>query len=181
MVRAPQEDWLAVLGALEKGDRVAVARVTAVITGFLARYGAYDVRDSWDDLCQEVLISLIRSARRGALREPSAFISYTGTITRNALIDHVRHETQPESRVLKERLQEEGQRPPPDLLLDLQRAREGLPERLRRVVETIYLEGHNYETAAKLLDVPLGTLKRLQTQGLRELRDKMAGARGASS
>ena len=181
MVRAPQEDWLAVLDALEKGDRVAVARVTAVITGFLARYGAYDVRDSWDDLCQEVLISLIRSARRGVLREPSAFISYTGTITRNVLIDHVRRETRPESRELRERLQEAGERRLPDVLLDLHRAREGLPERLRRVVETIYLEGHSYATAAKLLGVPLGTLKRLQTQGLRALRERMAGGGEASS
>ncbi len=176
-----QEDWIAVLAALEQGDPVAVAKVTAVISGWLAHYRAFDLYDSWDDIIHEVLIRLIQCARRGAIREPRAFISYTGTITRNALIDHVRRETRPASRELRERLQEAGDRRLPDVLLDLQRAREGLPERLRRVVETIYLEGHSYETAAKLLGVPLGTLKRLQTQGLRELREKMAGGRGASS
>ena len=52
----PPEDWIAVLAALEKGDPVAVAKVTAVIIGWLSRYGAYDQRDSWADIIQEVLI-----------------------------------------------------------------------------------------------------------------------------
>ncbi len=55
-MKKPQEDWISVLGALGEGDRLALAKVTSVITGFLARYGAYDRRDSWDDLCQEVLM-----------------------------------------------------------------------------------------------------------------------------
>ncbi len=169
MVRAPEEDWIAVLDGLEKGDRVAVARVTAVITGFLARYGAYDVRDSWDDVCQEVLISLIRSARRGALREPSAFISYTGTITRNLLLDWIRRE----KRDLPVQLEADDVPGDPDVRLDLQRAVEDLPQRLRAVVEAIYIQGHSYQAAAELIGMPFGTLKRLRSEAIGILREKM--------
>jgi len=178
-IRAP-EDWVAVLAALEVGDRAAVARVTNVITGFLARYRAYDYRDSWDDLCQEVLISLIRSARRGALREPSAFIAYTGTITRNALTDWIRRERTPESSAAWGERRTEFERRNPDPLLDLKRALGELPERQRRVVEAIYLQGYSYEAVAKRLGMPFGTLKRLQTEGLKTLRKKMGIERGSS-
>ena len=66
LTNGDQEDWFAVLAAFEKGDPVAVAKVTAVITGFLARYGAYDFRDSWGDIVQDVLIKLFN----GGIREP---------------------------------------------------------------------------------------------------------------
>ena len=173
-----QEDWIALLDALLKGDRVALAKVTAVITGWLAHYRAYDFRDSWDDFIHEVLIRLIQSARRGAIREPSAFISYVGKITRNLFLDWIGPENR--HRDLPERLQTDVESRVPDLLLDLKRALEDLPDELRRVVEAIYLQGHTYEEAAKLLDVPLGTLKRRLTQARKEIRKKM-GIDGESS
>ena len=43
--------------------------------------------------------------------------------------------------------------------------------------KAIYLEGHSYQDAADRLEMPLGTLKRLQTEGLRELREKMGISR----
>ena len=52
---APHEDWLDTLDALQTGDRVALVKVTNVITGFLTRFRAYDRRDSWDDVIQDVL------------------------------------------------------------------------------------------------------------------------------
>ncbi len=108
-----QEDWIALLDALLKGDRVALEKVTAVITGWLAHYRAYDFRDSWDDFIHEVLIRLIQSARRGAIREPSAFISYVGKITRNVLLDWIGPENR--HRDLPERLQTDVESRVPDL------------------------------------------------------------------
>jgi RNA polymerase sigma-70 factor (ECF subfamily) len=177
-----REDWIAVLDALQGGDRVALVKVTNVITGFLARYRAYEFRDSWDDLCQEVLIALIRSAQRGAIRDPRAFINYTGTITRNKLADWIRQSQRPgspdaygdpEGAEAMSRVDAPPDRADSDLLLDLQRALDELPEKERQAMEAIYLEGMSYEEAAQHLGMPFGTLKRMQTQGLKRLREKV--------
>jgi RNA polymerase sigma-70 factor (ECF subfamily) len=61
----------------------------------------------------------------------------------------------------------------PGDLLDLRRALATLPEKERLVIEAVYAEGQSYEEAAARLGMPLGTLKRLQTQGLRILRQSM--------
>jgi RNA polymerase sigma-70 factor (ECF subfamily) len=174
-----QEDWTAVLAALEHGDPVAVAKVTAVISGWLAHYRAYDVYDSWEDIIHEVLIRLIQSARRGAIREPRAFISYTGTTTRNLFLDWKRREAKLESKELSESLEAANGPTDPGTLLDLQRVVGDLPGELRGVVEAIYFQGHSYEEAAKLLGIPLGTLKRRLTQARKEIQKKM-GKNGGS-
>jgi RNA polymerase sigma factor (sigma-70 family) len=168
----PREDWIVVLDALVKNDRRALAKVTPVITNFLARYGAYAVRDSWDDICQEVLIRLIDSHRRGAIREPAAFISYTQTITRNVYLDWIAKEGKQAD--LPKRLgPPDGGPRDPEVLEDLRRALGSLIPSFREVVEAIYFKGHSYEDAAELLDLPLGTLRRRRTQGIRMLRAKM--------
>ncbi len=168
-----QEDWIAILAALEQGDPVAVAKVTAVISGWLAHYRAFDLYDSWDDIIHEVLIRLIQCARRGAIREPRAFISYTGTTTRNLFLDWKRRETKLESEELSEPLEADDGLTDPGTLLDLQRVIDDLPGEQRRMVEAIYFQGHSYEEAAKLLGIPLGTLKRWLTQARKEIHKKM--------
>ncbi len=176
------EDWLAVLAALQAGDRVALVKVTRVITGYLARFGAYDLRDSWDDLSQDVLIALIASVRNGALREPRAFISYTGTITRNKLADWLRRNRRDTPPVQPPGVDGADPDPPqtapadPDIRIDLQRALAELPDRQRQVMETVYLQGQTYEEASRRLGIPFGTLKRLLTDGLARLREQIAAA-----
>jgi RNA polymerase sigma factor (sigma-70 family) len=173
------EDWLAALDALQRGDRVALVKVTRVITGYLARFGAYDLRDSWDDLCQEVLMALIASVRKGALREPRAFVSYAGTITRNKLADWLQR-NRPTATPVPEGVRDTANPDPPtagpadpDIRIDLQRALTMLPDRQRQVMETVYFQGRTYEEASQQLGIPLGTLKRLLTDGLAELRDRI--------
>jgi len=186
---AGSEDWLGLLGRVREGDRVALVRVTAVVTGYLARMGAYELRDSWDDVCQEVLVKLLRADAGGAIRDPKAFVAYTGTVTRRALVDWVRKNQKgktPEPLVddegrearLESFASELSSAPDPDLRLDLERALDALSETQKRVVTAIYLEGRSYEEAARDLVIPLGTLKRHQTQGLKQLRDTMGVAAG---
>ena len=67
---AVDKDWLAVLGRLLAGDRVAFLEVNRLVTGFLVQLRAYDFRDEWDDLRQEVLLSVVANARAGRLRDP---------------------------------------------------------------------------------------------------------------
>jgi RNA polymerase sigma-70 factor, ECF subfamily len=172
-------DWFEALHQIERGDRVALARVTALITGYLSRFGAYRIRDSWQDLCQEVLIKLIRSAREGRIQEPAAFVGYAGSITRNSLADWYRRNARHEATGgADDPLSDDAALaraglvcdPKPDLRADLQGALETLPEVQRRVVAAVYVDGLTYEEAAGVLGLPLGTLKRHQTEGLKALR-----------
>ncbi len=175
-----ETNWDETMNQLVQGDRVSVAKVSHVVTCFLARYGAYNMRESWDDLCQEVLMALVRRAQKGQVCNPSAFISYVGKVTRSKLIDRIDRDRRAgattatidgaAAEVLRARLNPERDNPDCDIHLDLQIALSKLPERTRHVLEVIYLEGHRYEDAAQVLEMPLGTIKRLQTAGLRELR-----------
>lgn len=182
MARA-SEDWLAVLDRLEGGDALAFAKVTDVIYGHLARLRAFEHRDSWGDLVQEVVMALLRAHRKKQIREARSFISYVGTTTRNKLLDWLQSQARPGAAThqgeadleggsradLKRSVAEQNT----DTLLDLDRALLFLPEKERRVVEAIYLEGHSYKEAAELLGMPIGSVNRLQNQGLKKLREKM--------
>jgi len=168
-------DWGRVLTDLERGEPSAVLAVTRVITGLLVRARAYDLRDSWEDLCQDVLLALITTHREGRLRETDAFVSYVGAITRNKLADWLAANRRGNGALLSL----EG-RPDPiarirdeDMLIDVERALALLSSRERRVIEVLYLEGHSYEKGAELLGMPLGTLKRLQTGALRFIRKQL--------
>lgn len=174
------KDWLGTLAALAEGDRRALDEITSVITGYLARFRAYEIRDSWDDVIQEVLVALIRSHRTGAIRDARAFVSYTGMVTRSKLADHGRRASRPGAAdpvgdpELAEAGRDPSTTPPPpqtDELVDLEQALDRLPERQRAVVYHIYIEGRAYQEAADLLGMPLGTLKRMQSQGLKALRE----------
>ena len=175
---AMAEDWVGVLEGLGRSDPLAIAKVSKLVTGALTRLGAYDLRDGWDDVRQEVLISLIRSAQEGRLREPGAFVGYAMSVTRNRMHDWLRRNrgTDPERRgqetvqAVAESLHPESNRVSPDLKVDLERALDALPEKQRLVLHAVYLEGRSYEEASATLGMPLGTLKRMQTEGLRALR-----------
>lgn len=179
---AAAEDWGQILHSLQRGDRVALVKVTRVITGYLARFRAYDLRDSWDDLVNDVLEALLKALRNGSIRDPQALVGFLGTITRNKLADFLERKSRPggaDAVGSPEVAEEIGAvirdvvARDPDELIDLQRAMATLPEKERLVVEALYAEGRSYDEAAGRLGMPLGTLKRLQTQGLRNLRRSM--------
>ena len=71
-------DWIAVLDRLLAGDRLAFAKINRLVSGFLVQLRAYDFRDEWDDLRQEVVLSLVANARAGRLRDPEAFLGRAG-------------------------------------------------------------------------------------------------------
>lgn len=163
---APRQNWLGFVEGLRSGDEIAFAKLNALVRGLLVRLNALAVSEAWDDICQEVLVRLVQSVETGRLREPLAFVRYAHLITRSRLCDVHRKRPGPPPEpdpVPEERSERE-------LLLDLRRGLKQLPPRQYRVLEEIYLCGRSYEEAAERLRLPLGTVKRHQTQGLRALR-----------
>src|SRR5512134_2282758 len=89
MARAP-EDWAGVAERLLAGDRVALLRVTRLIVSFLVRWRAYDFRDEWPDLVQDVLLAVVAGLRKGNVRSPDALVGYVATVARYRLVDRLR-------------------------------------------------------------------------------------------
>lgn len=179
---AGHEDWAAIQEQLLAGDRLAFLKLNRLVTGILAQLRAYDFRDEWDDLRQEVLLSVVNNARAGRLRDPKAFVGYVRIITRNKFVDR-----------LKQRLRrKEGE----TLSWDEETARAaavqlgasagdgasevwaavgGLPEDARLLIEGIYREGKTYQEMAAETGIPLGTMKRRLREGLSLLRQRFEG------
>lgn len=187
--RGREEDWGAVLEALVAGDRVAFARFNRLLTAFLTQFRAYDFEDDWDDLRQEVLVSVVQSARAGRLREPAAFVAYVRAITRNKFVDRLKRrlrcserDTLPwEEEIAREpALGAPGAQgaPSPEFQIDLRDALAGLEARDRDLIERVYLRGETYEEASRASGVALGTLKRRLRDGLQALRRRLEGGPG---
>ena len=174
---SPVQDWSAVPAALVAGEPAAIARTSAVIIGVLRRSRTFDLQPLWEDILQDVLAALIRSAKSGALRDPRAFVGYIATITRHELAHRLtrvgRARTREADTELDTLPEDERRDADTDLRIDLERALLALPEKQRAVVQAVYLEGRSYDEASETLGMPLGTLKRMQTQGLRALRAHM--------
>jgi RNA polymerase sigma factor (sigma-70 family) len=168
---APPPGWENLLEGLVSGDLAATHKLTALITGYLVRSGAFDLKDSWADIIQESLTALLQRARRGGLRDPAALVHYALTVTRSKVNDWLARELR------ERRLQSQLEREPGaglagdgELRLDLGRALDCLPAPQRRALEEIYLRGHTYAEAARALGLSLRQVKRLQVRGLAALR-----------
>jgi RNA polymerase sigma-70 factor, ECF subfamily len=171
------DEWDRVLAALARGDRVAYVRVSGLVMGLLARLRLSDLQPHWDDIAQEVLVQVIHSVRTGAIRDTDRFVGYCATLTRREGFRWLRRLSEQRDRT--SRMQPEdvhavsGRSDDPDVRVQLARALDDLPEKQRKVMDAIYLCGYTYEEAARELGMPLGTLKRAQTEALRDLREKL--------
>lgn len=178
-VETAREDWAGVAERMLAGDRAAQLRLARLVTGFLAHWGAYDFRPDWPDLVQDVLLAVIRAAREGRVRKAEAFVGYVRSITHHKLMDrlraHVRH-AEDESTPLESEALGSGQACPADqdVVIDVRRALERLPERKRRVIFAVYGEGKTYEQVAEETRIPLGSLKRYLREGMAALRREFA-------
>jgi RNA polymerase sigma-70 factor, ECF subfamily len=167
-------DWAARLEALGKSDSTALAQVRRLITGQLARMRAYETREGWDDLAQEIIVKVWRAHRDGKIRDYRALPGFVRTLTRNAVIDALR-KRQPD--LGKEADDVERVAISPDDSLDpgtqlaLRNAMGQLEERHREVVERVYLQGMSYDETAADLGRPRGTVNRLQREAMQQLRE----------
>jgi RNA polymerase sigma-70 factor (ECF subfamily) len=179
-------DWPALVERLLEGDRLAFLQLNRLVTGFLAQLRAYDFRDEWDDLRQEVAAVVIQNARAGRLRDPKAFVGYVKVITRNKFIDRLKRrlrlrekETLPwDEETARAVAAIEPGEPGGDTeeRRALWAAVEALPEENRRVVQSVYGEGRTYEEVSSATGIPLGTLKRRLRESVALLRERLGGS-----
>ncbi len=183
------DDWTKAIEGLLAGDQVASDRVVTLITQYLAHIGAYHLRDSWDDLIQEVLISILQSPPRS----PTSVkvVRYIQTTTYRKYIDEIRREQGRRRRVddsgdslsegwrknvpFDESIAASGAQESWEEQLDpcLRIALDALEERKRLVIECRYTLGCTNAEGATRLAIPLGTYKRLLRQGLSELGESL--------
>jgi RNA polymerase sigma-70 factor, ECF subfamily len=167
------DDWARILELLLAGDRLAFLKVNRLITGCLTQLRAYDHREEWDDLRQEVLIAVVESARAGRLRDAERFVAYVRIITRNKFFDRLstaarRKETKTVE--WNEEIASKVDRVSDGRSSDVWFAVEKLSDQERLVVQGIYREGKTYQQVADESGIPLGTVKRRLRDGLEKLR-----------
>lgn len=181
-VATSSQDWARVVARLLDGDRLAFLEINRLITRFLVHLHAYDLREDWDDLRQEVLLSLVASARAGRLRDADKLVAYIRIITRNKFIDRLgrggRRPAQPLSSLDEDHDRHDGRRAAAAAgegsdRVDLWLAVGDLPTQHQKVVIGVYGDGKTYQEVADETGIPFGTVKRRLREALAVLRERL--------
>jgi RNA polymerase sigma-70 factor (ECF subfamily) len=182
MTDYPADDDCQRMLLARQGDRAAfetlVRKHQRPLLNYFIRAG---VNTDAEDLVQQTFIRLYHYRNRYSAR--AKFTTFLYLLARQVWIDELRRRNRRQR--LRERLTAEPtpeQRvPTPALADDLQQALAGLSERLRAVVTLGVLQELAYPEIAKILKIPVGTVKSRMFNGLRELRARLeALERGAS-
>ena len=177
MAQAPKDDWARIVEDVIRGDQVAFLKLSRLITGFLANLRAFDLRDDWDDVVQDVVLATIEAKRRQSIRDPNAVYGYVRSATRFKFIDRIRERSRAgrdtEQLDSAERAAAIQTTSELDLQSDVWEAVDGLPENQRVAVIRVYAEGMTYEEAAEDTGIPLGSLKRYLRQGLAAIHESL--------
>jgi RNA polymerase sigma-70 factor, ECF subfamily len=177
-------DWTAVLSRVIEGDRLALALVGRLVNGFLVRWNAYDFRDEWEDVVQEVITAAALAVRAGRVRDPQAIVAFVKATARFKYLDRLRIllGQRKDAQLAWEALITGGENPrgvqlEAEAHEDLRRALARIPDKKRDLVLAVYGAGQTYEEAAQASGVPLGTLKRYLRDGLAQLREALTESR----
>jgi len=177
MRSAQRVDWAAVIERMIGGDRLALAELIRLVNGFLAHWRAYDFRDEWEDLIQEVVFAAALALGEGKLRDRAAAFGYLRSVARFMYVDrlkrqlHVREgETLPWADWIERADAEESHTLGGFAVEDLRRALERVPDKHRESLLAVYVHGMTYEEAASSTGIPLGSLKRYLREALAHLR-----------
>jgi RNA polymerase sigma-70 factor (ECF subfamily) len=133
---------------------------------------------------QEVLEALMRAARAGEVRNPGALAGFVRSVARNRFVDRLRRRSraqEQEARAREEEVDDPAEaawQARPEVVVDVRRALDRLPEKQGRVVYAVYGEGKTYEKVAEETGIPLGSVTRYLRVGLAELRREFAADLG---
>ncbi len=161
------------------GDEAAfsaiVRRHQTALVNFFRRLGA--LPDA-EDLAQETFLRIFRYRLR--YRESARFSTFLYTVARHVWVDRLRKERRAETgrAFLTQRAEErrEERRENRDARLEaIRRAVEDLPDYLRMTVELIVYQEFDYETVARILGIPLGTVKSRFHEAMQRLKRRLSG------
>lgn len=135
-----------------------------------ARRASYSAEDAADSL-QEALLSAHRTA--GSFRADAAVRSWLHRIVVNACLDRLRRNkvrpTVPLGEEAREPRDPFDRYADVDLSLVVEKALDTLPPEQRAAVVAVDMEGYSVADAAKILDVPVGTVKSRCARGRQKL------------
>lgn len=165
-------------------DHVWPHRQAVLRTAQILVHGKSDA----EDLAQEALLKAFRAIEQ--FRVGTDVRAWLMTILRHTRIDHVRASRGEQSTVSLDRLPLEPATPPPESELQhfdnpeelLERfsdrqiieAMKQLPQEIRWTLLLVDVEGIEQQDAARILDVPLGTIKSRAHRGRAMLRETLA-------
>jgi len=168
--------WIGAVAARQ--DRAAFAALFEFyaprIKTMLRRTGAN--ADLAEDFAQETLLTIWRKAAQFDPARASAS-AWVYAIARNLRVDRLRRDRRATSVALYESVEPEPQERPDDPLDARQReerirgALANLPEEQVRIVELSFFEARAHGDIAKLLDLPLGTVKSRLRLAMNRLRN----------
>jgi RNA polymerase sigma-70 factor (ECF subfamily) len=168
--------WIVAIAA--RADRAAFAALFAFyaprVKTMLMRMGVGSAIA--DDVAQDTLLAVWRKAAQYDPQRAAAS-AWIYTIARNLRIDRLRRDNRAKLFALYETIEpEEPERPdrPLDAAQDQARVRAALaelPEEQVRVVKLSFFEGRAHGDIAKLLDLPLGTVKSRLRLAMNRLRN----------
>jgi RNA polymerase sigma factor (sigma-70 family) len=180
---SPDPGWENALDEFRRGDTATIERLERLITRSLASLDSHSLRDSWEDVSQDVLLALLR---RPAACETRFVAAYVRATTLHTFLDHVRRERgrrRSDARLERSSawrrcvpLDDVGERRSEDArgqrLVDegVAEALTRLGERERRAVVGKYLLGQSNEEAAGALGETLSSYRRLVASGVEALR-----------
>ncbi len=166
-------DDIQLMQRVQAGDQAAfsvlVHRHQQPLLNFFARLGAYT---ETEDLVQETLIRVFGYRQRYA---PTAkFTTFLYTVARHVWIDRLRKikraEVWSEAYAAEAETAHDGDMARLHARLDVDRALEQLPGKLRDVVVLAVFQGLGYEEVAEILDIPVGTVKSRMFLAMNNLR-----------
>lgn len=163
----PEPDTIA---AAVDGDRDALTRVLESVQPHVWRFITTLERDpaTVEDLTQEVLLRVARGLPR--FRGDSRLRTWVFTIARNIVRDHQRAVRRRPRLVAAELAPEAStEEPDPALGIDLRTAVGRLDPALREVFVLVEVVGMPYREAARILEIPEGTVKSRMFHARREL------------
>ncbi len=174
--------WIADIA--KRGDRAAFAALFGFyaprIKGFLVRTGT--AAEAAEEIAQETMLLVWRKA---AMFDASraTVTTWIYTIARNLRIDRVRHEQGASAETIYDVLRADDPARPDDTLASVQRddyvraAMKELPSEQMAVVQLSFFEDKAHGDIARMLGIPLGTVKsrlRLAMAKLRERLDELS-------
>jgi len=176
----PTTDWMRVVERLVSGDRLAFVQLGRLVTGYLVKLRAYDFREDWDDLRQEVVAAVVANVGAGRVRDSAALAAYVRVVTRNKFVDRLKQHLRCRADEHLPWDDETARAMAADEVdpraHDLWHAVGDLPPDEQRVIDQVYRQGKTYEEASAATGLPLGTMKRRLRTALMALRLRLGGA-----